>query len=96
MCSTRALHHITAIGTFFALLAVHGAGVAASGEVQGPPYSELIHKLGDPSFDVRASASDRLVRIGLAAKPVLMRAIKDDDLEVRMAAHRVLVRVSTG
>lgn len=56
-------------------------------------HRELVEKLGHASFDVREFAAQRLQKIGLPARPALMKALKSADLETRMGAHRVLVHI---
>jgi hypothetical protein len=54
---------------------------------------ELVQQLGDDSFAKREQASERLVALGLRARPALRRALKDPDLEVRRRAAACLVRI---
>jgi hypothetical protein len=56
-------------------------------------YGRLVAKLGHPSFEVREEAAARLQRVGLPARPALLKALKSEDLETRMGAHRVLVYI---
>ncbi len=56
-------------------------------------HSALIQKLGDSSFAVRDAASKLLLKEGLAAKPALLQALKNPDLEIRLRAHQLLVLV---
>ncbi len=56
-------------------------------------YDELVAKLAYPSFEIRQQAASQLRHIGAPARPALLKALKSEDLEVRMAAHRVLVHI---
>jgi hypothetical protein len=56
-------------------------------------HTELIRQLGDTSFATRDAATKALLREGLAAKPALMQALKNPDLEIRLRAHQLLVLV---
>ncbi|MCO6456722.1 MAG: hypothetical protein J5I93_15595 [Pirellulaceae bacterium] len=56
----------------------------------------LIDRLGDASYTARESAADRLLELGLAAKPALLEGMKHPDLEIRMRAHQILIRAMQG
>ncbi len=56
-------------------------------------YDVLVKELGSPSFRARKQAHEKLVQIGIAIKPALLRAMRTPDLEIRMSAHRVLVQI---
>ena len=58
-----------------------------------PAHEELVRKLGDSSFRIRELAARQLLDIGLPAKAALLEALNSTDLETRMGAHRVLVRI---
>ncbi len=58
-----------------------------------PAHEALVQKLGDPSFRIREMAARQLLDIGLPARTALMEALNSIDLETRMGAHRVLVRI---
>jgi hypothetical protein len=55
--------------------------------------TELVKRLGDPSFEVRTSASSQLMRLGLAIKPYLQAGTRDDDLEIRRRCLELLPAV---
>jgi hypothetical protein len=57
---------------------------------------ELIHDLGDDSFETRQNASAQLVNIGAPAVPLLKQALKDTDIEVVRRAEDCLKRIETG
>lgn len=79
-----------------AALAYWGAEVPAATWPEPPrelAHTELVRKLGSPSYAVREAAARELAASGLAARPALLEGLKDTDLEVRMGAHRLLVRV---
>ncbi len=57
-----------------------------------PPYWDLVRKLGDVSFSTREHAEQQLLQIGLPAKLALERGMRDQDLEIRLAAQRILIR----
>jgi len=52
----------------------------------------LIKQLGDPSFTVRENATQSLAELGILAQQGLKRALVNPDLEIRMRAHRVLLK----
>ena len=53
----------------------------------------LVRQLGAATFVERKQAARKLNEAGLAAKPALLLGIKDEDLEVRLGAQRILVQV---
>jgi hypothetical protein len=56
----------------------------------------LIAQLGDDDFQIREQASNQLVQLGVRAKPVLLDATKDADLEVAIRARDCLRRIESG
>ena len=56
-------------------------------------HADLVRQLGSASFGVRQRAARAIIKIGVAARPALMRATKDVDLELRLGARRILIRV---
>ena len=52
----------------------------------------LIQQLGDPSFTVREKATKSLGDLGILAQQGLKRALLNPDLEIRMRAHRILLK----
>lgn len=78
----------------FALLVVGSVGYGA--EAQSPRAdraTELVQQLGSSTFRVRDTAARDLMKMGLAAKPALLDAIKNPDLEIRLRSHELLVRL---
>jgi HEAT repeat protein len=57
---------------------------------------QFIEQLGDPSFEVRERAAERLTLIGGPALPALARAAGDSDAEVRRLADRCRKQIETG
>ena len=58
-----------------------------------PPQAEiavLIERLSDDDYRVREPASTELVRIGIAARPMLVKALESPDVETRHRAARIL------
>lgn len=53
----------------------------------------LIENLNDPDWDVRNYITDILVKIGEPALEPLIKALENDDLDIRMEAARVLGRI---
>lgn len=53
---------------------------------------QLIERLGDSSFTVREKAAEVLAQKGTRAQKELKRALLNPDLEIRMRAHRILVK----
>ena len=87
----------------FLLLAV-SVGLVSSGRAPAddaradkPPAADeinrLVTELGDDLFNVRESATNQLLKKGVAAKVQLIKATKSADAEVRMRAKRVLASV---
>ena len=89
--SVRWLNHCSLI---IVLLAFAILAVAA----EDPPQSnkanvdQLIKQLGDPSFTVRENATESLTLLGSRAQQELKRALLNPDLEIRMRAHRILLK----
>src|SRR5205085_11503102 len=54
---------------------------------------KLIRDLGDDDFEVRESASNRLALIGEAALPLIEKALKAGDAEVRRRAEDLKARI---
>lgn len=52
--------------------------------------AQLMDRLGDRSFDVRETATRRLLEIGPAAAPVLRKGLESSDMEVRLRAGEIL------
>ena len=50
----------------------------------------LVRQLGDESFEVREKASEAIVKIGIAALPLLEKAAKAEDAEVRIRASKAI------
>ncbi|MFW6169606.1 MAG: hypothetical protein ACODAD_03885 [Planctomycetota bacterium] len=70
------------------------AGVSVGGEPVEPAHMSWVRQLGASSYANRHRAANKLLEIGIEAKPALMRGIREqDDLEVRLEAHRLLVRI---
>ncbi len=74
------------------LLTNFGSAVADQTPEQ-PPYTQLVRQLGCGQYSERESAAKQLVDVGLAAKPALMRGMRDSDLEVRLEAQRIMIRI---
>ena len=55
--------------------------------------AELIHQLGDPSWQVREDATKRLIEIGMPARSALMVASRSPDAEIAARARRVLEKI---
>jgi hypothetical protein len=55
--------------------------------------AELVHQLGDDSFDVRERATKELLRLGLAARRALQEGAGAPDLEVRRRCKELLPAV---
>ena len=53
---------------------------------------QLIQRLGDPSFLVRERATRDLTARGAQVQKELERALLNPDLEIRMRAHRILIK----
>ncbi len=83
VCSTAALSLLPAI-------AAPACAQQPTGQL---PHMALVRQLGAATFVERKQAARKLNEAGLAAKPALMLGIKDEDLEVRLGAQRVLVQV---
>jgi len=70
---------------FFPLLLA--AGVLAQ---PAATPAELVKKLGDQEYAVREQATQALIKLGDEAIPALEKALKSDDVEVRLRAGRAL------
>lgn len=67
-----------------------GGGLVAADE---PAHWQTVRQLGDASFATRQRAEQQLIDIGIPAREALMQGMRDEDLEVRLAAHRILIRI---
>ena len=71
-----------------------GKAVGGLTELREPPtlarITKLVSQLSDDDYRVREPASTSLVRIGIAARPVLIEAIESADVEIRHRASRIL------
>ncbi len=76
-----------------ATIAVSVCKVAAEDGSTELANMALVRQLGTASFGQRRAAAKELVELGMAAKPALMQGMAQEDLEVRMAAHRILVQI---
>ena len=86
------LHCVVGTPALWPSAASCGSRIAAD-EPADPPYLDLVRQLGAASFPTRERAEQRLLQIGIAAKPALLRGMRDEDLEVRLAAQRILIRI---
>ena len=90
---------------YYSLLALLLIPVSLAVVAQDPPRSQaanpqgskakvdrLIEQLGDPSFTVRENATESLAELGILAQQGLKRALLNPDLEIRMRAHRILLK----
>ena len=77
------------------LLPLLAAPVAAQ-EPAKASADALIAELGDDSYEVRERATEGLIAMGEGAVPVLERALKSEDLEVRLRAGRALRAIRSG
>ncbi|MDH3590333.1 MAG: PDZ domain-containing protein [Planctomycetota bacterium] len=59
-------------------------------ETKTPSADEWVQKLGHEDYAVREEATKKLIDMGAKAVPALERALKSDDLEVRLRAGRAL------
>ncbi len=66
---------------------------AMASEPGAPAHMSLVRQLGADSFARRQSARKKLLVIGIAAKPALIQGMQQDDLEIRLGSHRILVQV---
>lgn len=57
---------------------------------------QLIEQLGDESFDKREEASGKLIQLGERAKPFLVKALKEPDVEVVRRARECLNAIERG
>ncbi len=94
------VRYLTLIASWFVLLGISTAAPsaeeAADQFVDAEPTEaqrKLVQQLGDSSYAAREAAAKRLVSQGLAAKGVLMEALSDGDLEIRIRVHHILACV---
>ena len=89
--SVRWLNHCSLI---ILLLVSAVLAVAAEDPLQSNKVNvdQLIKQLGDPSFTVRENATESLAELGIRAQQELKRALLNPDLEIRMRAHRILLK----
>ncbi len=66
---------------------------AVAAEPELPTHMSLVRQLGATSFAQRQSAARKLLAIGVTAKPALVQGMHQEDLEIRLGAHRILVQV---
>lgn len=59
-------------------------------DIGGKPLEKWIEALGDPEFDIRETASRRLTEAGEKAIPLLEKARKSEDPEIRHRAGEIL------
>jgi hypothetical protein len=74
-----------------------GEGIDLSGNGRRDDIAEverLIRDLGSEEFDARESAGNRLALIGEPALPLIRKALKSGDAEVRRRAEALIVRIS--
>ena len=64
----------------------------ANPEGRKAKVERLIQQLGDSSFTVRENATKSLSELGILAQQGLKRALMNPDLEIRMRAHRILLK----
>ncbi|MBX7166971.1 MAG: hypothetical protein K1X74_11625 [Pirellulales bacterium] len=57
---------------------------------EGLRVARLVERLGDPSFQNRATARDELLAAGAAARVAIEQAAQSPDLEVRLRAKEIL------
>jgi hypothetical protein len=57
------------------------------------PATQWVRQLGASSYTDRDVATRKLLELGLEAKPALMRGMQDEDLEIRLGSHRVLLQL---
>ena len=65
---------------------------ASQSSIPDGSTSQLIQRLGDPSFLVRERATRDLTARGAQVQKELERALLNPDLEIRMRAHRILIK----
>lgn len=71
-----------------------GHGVCGAETADVPTdHTALVRQLGAPSHHQRERAARELIKVGLPAKPALLQAARDVDLEIRLGAQRVLVAI---
>src|SRR5579872_2750563 len=77
-----------------ALLGLLCLAAAAPAVPDGPAeVKRLVEQLGDPSFEKREAASQRLAAAGEGALEALGRAAESDDREVRRRARDLVARI---
>jgi hypothetical protein len=64
--------------------------VAVAAAQEADPAADLIKQLANDEYAVREAATKKLVELGDKAVPELEKALKSDDLEVRLRAGRAL------
>jgi hypothetical protein len=60
---------------------------------QAVKHLALVHELGDPDFQVRESASARLIELGSAVHPALVQGEHHPDPEIRFRCKRILALI---
>jgi hypothetical protein len=77
------------------LVPLAGPPLAPAQDTDAPPVaaSELVRKLGDPSFRVREAAERELIRRGATALTDVKRGTQDADLEIRRRSLGVLAEI---
>lgn len=66
---------------------------AAMDSRPAPEHETLIRQLGSRSFAAREAASRRLEGFGMAAQAAIRRGTTDPDIEIRLRAHALLIRL---
>jgi hypothetical protein len=77
------------------LLPLFGA-LALAQDAPKPDVAALVKQLGDDDYAVREAATKKLVELGESAVPALEKALKSEDLEVRLRAGRALRAIRGG
>jgi HEAT repeat protein len=72
------------------LLALLPAALAAAPSGAAPSPTELVRLLGDPSFEARRDAAERLAALGRSAVPALEAGLKAADPELRHRCEELL------
>ena len=72
------------------LLPLALVAVAVAQQAETKTAADLVKQLGHDNYDVREAATKKLVAMGDKAVPELNKALKADDLEVRLRAGRAL------
>ena len=73
--------------SIIAMFLLSGIGVSQDSKEE---IREWVTKLGDSNFKVRSEANRRLLGVGEPALPALKAALKSNDREVTMRAHRLV------